>query len=65
MNFFRKVGEAVRFGKQRNRNIMKRADERERRCQRLRRKAKIHLLDELNDLHNTVDDAENGDHKSN
>jgi len=28
--FFREVGEAVRFGKQRNQNIMKRVDERER-----------------------------------
>jgi len=38
----------VRFGKQRNRNITKRADERERgRRQRLRRKAEIHLLGEL------------------
>jgi len=63
--FFRKVREAVRFGKQKNRNIMKRADEREREHQRLRREAEIHLLDKLDDLHNTVDNAENDDHESN
>jgi len=45
---------------------MKRADEREKgRRQRLRNEAEIHLLDELDDLHNTIDDAENGDHESN
>ncbi|GAB1860764.1 DUF4806 domain-containing protein [Camponotus japonicus] len=67
--FFREVGEAVRFGKQRNRNVMKRMNERERgQRQRLRREADNNLFGEVEDnTHNDneIDDANDGDPESN
>lgn len=67
--FFREVGEAIRFGKQRSRNVIKRIQEKEKgRRQRLRQEAEKHLLgkqqeEEYNavstDDENDADDADN------
>lgn len=67
--FFREVGEAVRFGKQRNRNVVKRKNERGRggRRHRLRREAENNWFGELQDnTQNTVDtdNADDGDQES-
>lgn len=63
------MGEAVRFGKQRNRNVMKRMNERGRgQRQRLRREANNNLFGEVEDnTHNDnkIDDANDGDPESN
>lgn len=68
-DFFREVGEAVRFGKQRHRNVMKRINEGGTgRRRQLRREADNHLLGELHDdAHNAVDTdyADDGDYESN
>lgn len=59
--FFREVAEAVRFGKQKNRNV-RRVNRGERgRRQRLRIEADNHLLGELQNAQN-VDEADNGDY---
>lgn len=65
--FFREVGEAVRFGKQRLRNIAKRANEGDHgRRQRLRREAEEHLLEAQGNVHNAVDaDDDDDNHESN
>jgi len=67
--FFREIAEAVRFGKQRNRNMNKKANiiRGRGRRQRLRNEAGNHLLGELRDAHNVdnndnhMDDADDGD----
>jgi len=63
------VGEAVRFGKQRNRNVVKRKNERGRggRRHRLRRETENNLFGELQDnTQNAVDtdNADDGDQES-
>jgi len=59
------VGEAVRFGKQRIRNMEKRINERGKgRRQRLRREAENNLLGKFQDtvdIDNTVDTADDAD----
>lgn len=61
------MGEAVRFGKQRNRNIIRRMNERGRgRRQRLRREAENNLFGEVEDAHDAIDtDTNDGDPESN
>lgn len=65
--FFREVGEAVRFRKQRKRNVVKRINEAGRgRRQRLRREAENHLFGKVqDDAQNEVNtDADDSDQES-
>ncbi|XP_011864783.1 PREDICTED: uncharacterized protein LOC105560345 [Vollenhovia emeryi] len=57
-DFFREVAEAIRIGKQRHRNIVKRGNKEQRgRRQRLRHEAENYLCGEPQNAHN-VDDAD-------